>query len=57
MESITISGTNLQVSRVGLGAWAIGGCMWGGSDEQESIRMIHAALDKGINLIDTDETG
>jgi aryl-alcohol dehydrogenase-like predicted oxidoreductase len=53
MESITISGTNLQASRVGLGTWAIGGWMWGGSDEQESIRTIHAALEKGINVIDT----
>jgi aryl-alcohol dehydrogenase-like predicted oxidoreductase len=31
----------------------MGGWMWGGTDEQESIRTIHAALDKGINLIDT----
>ena len=35
------------------GTWAIGGWMWGGTDERESIRTIHAALDKGINLIDT----
>jgi aryl-alcohol dehydrogenase-like predicted oxidoreductase len=53
MESITISGTNLQASRVGLGTWAMGGWMWGGTDEQESIRTIHAALDKGINVIAT----
>jgi aryl-alcohol dehydrogenase-like predicted oxidoreductase len=33
--------------------WAIGGWMWGGSDDKESIRTIHAALDQGINLIDT----
>jgi aryl-alcohol dehydrogenase-like predicted oxidoreductase len=39
--------------RVGLGTWAIGGWMWGGTDEKESIRTIHAALDLGINLIDT----
>jgi len=53
MECVTISGTNLQASRVGLGTWAIGGWMWGGTDERESIRTIHAALDKGINVIDT----
>jgi aryl-alcohol dehydrogenase-like predicted oxidoreductase len=35
------------------GTWAIGGWMWGGTDERESIRAIDAALDKGINLIDT----
>lgn len=45
----------MKVSHVALGTWAIGGWMWGGSAEQESIRTIHAALDKGINLnlIDT----
>ena len=39
--------------RVGLGTWAIGGWMWGGSDEAVSIRTIHAALDLGVTLIDT----
>jgi aryl-alcohol dehydrogenase-like predicted oxidoreductase len=53
MEYTIISGTKMNVSRVALGTWAIGGWMWGGSDEAESIRTIHAALDKGINLIDT----
>jgi aryl-alcohol dehydrogenase-like predicted oxidoreductase len=43
----------VAMSRVGLGTWAIGGWMWGGTDEAESIRTIHAALDLGINLIDT----
>jgi aryl-alcohol dehydrogenase-like predicted oxidoreductase len=42
-----------KVSRVALGTWAIGGWMWGGTDEDESIRTIHAALDRGISLIDT----
>src|SRR5256884_797131 len=53
MECVTISGTNLRASRVGLGSWSIGGWMWGGTDERESIRTIRAALDKGINVIDT----
>src|SRR5215472_14905691 len=43
----------VAMSRVGLGTWAIGGWMWGGSDERESIRTIHAALDLGVTLIDT----
>lgn len=43
----------LKVSRIALGTWAIGGWMWGGTDEKESIETIHAALDRGINLIDT----
>jgi aryl-alcohol dehydrogenase-like predicted oxidoreductase len=53
MEFVSISGTNLTASRIGLGTWAMGGWMWGGSDEDESVRSIRAALDKGINLIDT----
>jgi aryl-alcohol dehydrogenase-like predicted oxidoreductase len=53
MEFVNIHGTNLNPSRIGLGTWAIGGWMWGGSDEEQSIRTIHAALDRGVNLIDT----
>ena len=53
MEYTIINGTNLKSSRIGLGTWAMGGWMWGGTDESESIRTIHAALEKGINLIDT----
>jgi len=53
VEYTEIPGTGIRVSRVGLGTWAIGGWMWGGTDEAESVRTIHAALDKGINLIDT----
>jgi aryl-alcohol dehydrogenase-like predicted oxidoreductase len=48
-----IAGTSLTVSRVGLGTWAIGGWMWGGTDEQESVKTIHAAVERGITLIDT----
>jgi aryl-alcohol dehydrogenase-like predicted oxidoreductase len=53
MEFAKIHGANLQVSRIGLGTWAMGGWMWGGTDEQESIRTIHSAIDRGITLIDT----
>src|SRR5580704_8282094 len=53
MEFVNIAGTDLKASRVGLGTWAMGGWMWGGTDEEESVRTIQAALDKGINLIDT----
>jgi aryl-alcohol dehydrogenase-like predicted oxidoreductase len=53
LEYINIDGTNLLSSRIAIGTWAIGGWMWGGTDEKESIRTIHAALDLGINLIDT----
>ena len=53
MEHIHIAGLPMQVSRIGLGTWAIGGWMWGGTEEREAIGTIHAALDDGINLIDT----
>src|SRR5450631_3203039 len=53
MEFVKINGTPLVVSRLGLGTWAIGGWMWGGSDEAESINTIRAAIDRGITLIDT----
>ncbi|MGP4062372.1 aldo/keto reductase [Halobacillus sp. H74] len=53
MEKIKISNTSMEASRIGLGTWAIGGWMWGGTDEDQSIKTIHSALDQGINLIDT----
>jgi aryl-alcohol dehydrogenase-like predicted oxidoreductase len=53
MEFATISSTPLTVSRIGVETWAIGGWMWGGTDEAESIKTIHAAVERGINLIDT----
>jgi len=53
MEFADIAGTGLTVSRVGLGTWAIGGWMWGGTDEEESVKTIHTAVERGIRLIDT----
>ena len=53
MEYAGIPGTSLDVSRVALGTWAIGGWMWGGTDEAESIATIREAVEHGINLIDT----
>lgn len=45
--------SGIQASVVALGAWAIGGWPWGGTDEARSIEAIHAGLDAGINFIDT----
>jgi aryl-alcohol dehydrogenase-like predicted oxidoreductase len=53
LERATIPNVALNVSRVALGTWAIGGWMWGGTDEAESIATIQAALERGINIIDT----
>ncbi len=42
-----------DVSAIGFGAWAIGGDMWGPQDDDESVRALHTALDRGVNFIDT----
>jgi aryl-alcohol dehydrogenase-like predicted oxidoreductase len=53
MEFVNVPGTALNVSRVAIGTWAIGGWMWGGTDEAESIVTIRAAFAHGVNVIDT----
>jgi len=53
MEFATIPQTSHRISRVGLGTWAIGGWMWGGTDEEQSVMTIQAAVERGITLIDT----
>src|SRR6478736_4609450 len=52
-ELVHIPGTELHLSRVGLGTWAMGGWMWGGTDEAQSIATIRSAIDRGVTLIDT----
>jgi aryl-alcohol dehydrogenase-like predicted oxidoreductase len=44
--------TDMSVSPVSFGAWAIGGT-WGPVDDDESMRALHAAIDTGVNFIDT----
>jgi len=53
MQRRTLGGSGLEISRIGLGTWAIGGHMWGGQDDAQSVAAIHAAVDHGINWIDT----
>lgn len=53
MEFATLGSSGVRVSRVALGTWAIGGWLWGGTDVEESVRAIHAALDMGISTVDT----
>jgi aryl-alcohol dehydrogenase-like predicted oxidoreductase len=53
LELTAIPGTSLRVSPVAIGTWAIGGSMWGGTDEAESVATIRAAFEHGINLVDT----
>jgi len=53
MELTDIPGTSLKVSPVAIGTWAIGGWMWGGTDERESVATIQAAFEHGVNIVDT----
>src|SRR5471030_2799406 len=53
VEFAVIPGTSLKVSRIAIGTWAIGGWMWGGTDEGESIATIRAAFEHGVNVVDT----
>lgn len=53
MEFTQIPNLKTEVSRIALGTWAIGGWMWGGTDEKNAISTICHALDMGINIIDT----
>ena len=45
--------TGLSVSEIGYGAWGIGGSMWIGAQEDESVRALHVAIERGVNFIDT----
>jgi aryl-alcohol dehydrogenase-like predicted oxidoreductase len=53
MEFASILNTKLNPSRIALGTWAIGGWMWGGTDDAEAMATIRSAVDRGITLIDT----
>ncbi|GHB32077.1 aldo/keto reductase [Salinicola rhizosphaerae] len=53
MEKRKLPGTDIELSRVGLGTWAMGGRLWGGADDPSAIRTLHAAIERGVTLIDT----
>jgi methylglyoxal reductase len=54
MEYRKLGKSGIEASVVGFGSWAIGGWMWGGpAHEDEAVKAIHAAIDAGMNLIDT----
>src|SRR6266705_2423838 len=57
LKTSQLGGTGLEITRVGFGAWAIGGggweFGWGPQQDEESIAAIHRALDLGVNWIDT----
>lgn len=53
MELRQIGTSEIHATPIVFGAWAIGGWLWGGTDDAEAIEGIHAGLDAGINAIDT----
>jgi aryl-alcohol dehydrogenase-like predicted oxidoreductase len=57
VNTVELGGTGLEITRVGFGAWAIGGAEydwgWGAQDDEDSIAAIHHAVELGINWIDT----
>src|ERR1700746_2768606 len=57
MKTRQLGNTDMQITPIGFGAWAIGGggweFGWGPQDDEQSIAAIHRALELGINWIDT----
>jgi aryl-alcohol dehydrogenase-like predicted oxidoreductase len=53
VELRKLGNSDLKITPVVFGAWAIGGWMWGGTDDADAIDAIRAALDNGVNAIDT----
>jgi aryl-alcohol dehydrogenase-like predicted oxidoreductase len=53
MHLRSLGRTGIEVSEVGYGAWGIGGSVWEGAEDDESVRALHRAIDLGLNFIDT----
>jgi aryl-alcohol dehydrogenase-like predicted oxidoreductase len=57
LKTVPLGNTGLEITRIGFGAWAIGGggweFGWGPQEDEESIAAIHRALEGGLNWIDT----
>jgi aryl-alcohol dehydrogenase-like predicted oxidoreductase len=57
MRATQLGSTGMEITRVGFGAWALGGggfeWSWGAQEDEESVAAIHRALDLGVNWIDT----
>ena len=49
----TLPGTDIEITPIAFGAWAIGGWLWGGTDEKEAIEALEKSIDVGITSIDT----
>ncbi len=53
MRTRKLGASGIEATVVGLGTWAIGGWMWGGTEENQALDAIRAALDAGVTLVDT----
>ena len=53
MQYRTLGRTGIRVSEISYGAWGIGGGLWHGNDDKESLLALHRAADLGLNFIDT----
>ncbi|HYX05742.1 MAG TPA: aldo/keto reductase, partial [Bacteroidales bacterium] len=53
MEYRKLGKTDLELTVITFGAWAIGGWMWGGADKDDAVKAIHRAIELGITSIDT----
>ena len=54
MQYRQLSSQGPQVSEIGFGAWALGGG-WGPQSDRDSLAALHAAIDRGVNFVDTAE--
>ncbi len=53
METRKLGNTDLEITVLAFGAWAIGGWLWGGADSNDAIKAIETAVDNGMTTIDT----
>lgn len=53
MKKVQLGQSDLQISELAFGAWAIGGWMWGGADTKDAMKAIETAIDNGMTTIDT----
>lgn len=53
MNKVRLGSGELEITPIVFGAWAIGGWMWGGNDDQDAKEALHACLDEGITSLDT----
>lgn len=53
MKKVRLGESDVKITPIVFGAWAIGGWMWGGNDDEDAIAAIQASVDQGITSIDT----